>query len=112
MPKQNRLFIILTAVLVLAFMLSMLGGTASASSPNAPKPTKTSTPTSTPAGPTPTAGPTQTPGPAPTVSSTELTQGWSLISANNVTDNGATISQTGYNVSTWFPITVPSTVLA
>ncbi|HZM20752.1 MAG TPA: hypothetical protein VFC02_03350, partial [Anaerolineales bacterium] len=109
MQKQNRLFLILTAVLVLAFMLSMMGGSVSASSPNAPK---TKTPTPTPIGPTPTAGPTQTPGPAPTVSSTELTQGWSLISANNVTDSGATISQTGYSVSSWYPITAPSTVMA
>jgi exo-1,4-beta-D-glucosaminidase len=109
MQKQNRLFIILTAVLILIFMLSVMGGTASAS-PNAPKPTKTLTPT--PMGPTPTPGSTQTPGPVPTVSSTELTGGWSLISANNVTDNGATISQTNYNVSAWYPITVPATVLA
>jgi exo-1,4-beta-D-glucosaminidase len=109
MQKQNRLFIILTAMLVLAFLLSTLGGTASASAPNAPK---TKTPTPTPIGPTPTPGPTQTPGPVPTVSSTELTQGWSLISANNVTDAGSTISQPGYNVSSWYPITVPSTVLA
>jgi exo-1,4-beta-D-glucosaminidase len=41
-----------------------------------------------------------------------LTQGWSLISANNVTDSGVTISQPGYAVSSWYPITVPSTVLA
>jgi exo-1,4-beta-D-glucosaminidase len=104
MKKQKRLFIILTAVLVLAFILSIMGGSASASSPNAPK-TKTPTP-----GPTQTPSPTQTPGPA--VSSTELTQGWSLISANSVADPGSTISQPGYNVSSWSPITVPSTVLA
>ncbi len=104
MQKQNRLFIMLTAALVLVFMLSIMGGSASASSPNAPKPSKTPTLTPTSTGPTPT--------PAPTVSSTELTQGWSLISANNVADSGSTISQTGYNVSTWYPITVPSTVLA
>jgi exo-1,4-beta-D-glucosaminidase len=61
---------------------------------------------------TTTPGLTQNHEPAPTVSSTELAQGWSLISANNVTDKGATISQTDYNVSTWYPITVPSTVLA
>src|SRR5512133_2770464 len=109
MQKQNRLFIILTAALVLVLISSIMGGTASASSPNAPKP---KTPTPTPVGPTPTPGPTQTPGPAPTASSTELTQGWSLISANNVTDTGPTISQPGYNVATWYPITVPSTVLA
>src|SRR6185436_14675556 len=109
MKKQKRLFVILTVVLVLVFMASIVGNSVSASSPNAPK---TKTPTPTMPGPTPTAGPTQTPGPAPTVSSTELTQGWSLISANNTSDTGATISQTGYNVSTWYPITVPSTVMA
>jgi exo-1,4-beta-D-glucosaminidase len=112
MQKQNRLFIFLTAVMVLAFMLSMMGGSASASSPSAPK-TKTPTPGPTnTAGPTPTAGPTQTPGPAPTVSSNELTQGWSLISSNNVSDPGTTIATVGYNVSSWYPITVPSTVMA
>jgi exo-1,4-beta-D-glucosaminidase len=109
MRKQKGLFMILTAVLVLAFMMSILGGSASASSPMAPR-TKTPTPTNTPSGPTLTPSPTSTA--APTVSSTELTQGWSLISANNVSDNGATISQPGYNVSSWYPITVPSTVLA
>jgi len=111
MQKQNRLFITMTAALVLVFILSIMGGNVSASSPNAPKP-KTPTPTPTSNGPTPTPGPTQTPGPAPTVSSMELTQGWSLISANNVTDAGHAISQPGYNVSSWYPITVPSTVLA
>src|SRR6266498_2905881 len=109
MQKQNRLFITLTAALILVFMLSIVGGSANASPLNAPK---TKTPTPTPVGPSPTPGPTQTPGPTPTVSSTELNQGWSLISANNVTDNGATISQTSYNVSAWYPITIPSTVLA
>src|ERR671929_494850 len=49
---------------------------------------------------------------AATVSSTELTSGWSLRSANNVTDTGATISQPGYATTGWYPITVPSTVLA
>src|SRR5689334_15224541 len=110
MGKPNRLFIILTAALVLIFALSIVGGSAQASPLNAPR-TKTPTPgiaTSTPMI-TPTA--TQASG-APIVSSTELTQGWSLISANNVSDSGAAISQTGYNVSTWYPITVPSTVLA
>src|ERR1044071_7048078 len=105
MRKQKGLFMILTAVLVLAFMLSIMGGSASASSPNAPKP---KTPTPTVAGPTPTAGPTQTPGPVPTVSATELTQGWSLISANNVTDTGAndltTSLQRFYLVSNHCPV--------
>ena len=49
---------------------------------------------------------------AATVSSTELTSGWSLRSANNVTDTGATISQPGYSTTGWYPITAPSTVLA
>jgi exo-1,4-beta-D-glucosaminidase len=114
MQKQNRLFISMTAMLVLIFLLDTMGGTVSASNPNAPK-TRTPTPTvatSTPIGPSPTPGPTQTPGPAPTVSSIELTSGWSLKSANNVTDPGTTISTVSYNVSSWYPITVPSTVMA
>src|SRR5437588_2039776 len=49
---------------------------------------------------------------AATVSSTELTSGWSLRTATNVTDTGATISQPGYSTTGWYPITVPSTVLA
>src|SRR5947209_7313307 len=49
---------------------------------------------------------------AATVSSTELTSGWALRSATNVTDTGATISQPGYSTTGWDPITVPSTVLA
>src|SRR5919206_462819 len=49
---------------------------------------------------------------AATVSSTELTTGWSLRSATNVTDTGATISQPGYSTTGWYPITAPSTVLA
>src|ERR671931_102985 len=49
---------------------------------------------------------------AATVSSTELTGGWSLRSANNVTDTGATISQPGYSTTGWYSITAPTTVLA
>src|ERR671929_81098 len=49
---------------------------------------------------------------AATVSSTELTSGWALRSATNVTDTGATISQPGYSTTGWYPITAPSTVLA
>src|SRR5919201_1587432 len=49
---------------------------------------------------------------AATVSSTELTSGWALRSATNVTDTGATISQPGYSTSGWYPISIPSTVLA
>src|SRR5213596_460807 len=49
---------------------------------------------------------------AATVSSTELTGGWSLRSATNVTDTGATISQPGYATTGWYPISLPTTVLA
>jgi exo-1,4-beta-D-glucosaminidase len=52
------------------------------------------------------------PPPSPTVSSTELSQGWALRSANVVTDTGGTISQVGYGTSGWYPIVLPSTVLA
>jgi len=51
------------------------------------------------------------PPPSP-VSSAELSQGWALRSANDVTDGGATISQVGYGTSGWYPIALPSTVLA
>ena len=50
--------------------------------------------------------------PPPIYSSAELTQGWALRSASNVTDTGAAISQPGYDTSGWYPITLPSTVLA
>jgi exo-1,4-beta-D-glucosaminidase len=56
--------------------------------------------------------PAGTPGLAPRLTSTELTSGWALISAKNVTDLGTAISQSDYNVSSWYPITVPSTVMA
>lgn len=49
---------------------------------------------------------------AATISSTELSSGWAVTSANNVADSGATISQVGYNTTAWKPITLPSTVLA
>src|SRR5438105_97947 len=49
---------------------------------------------------------------AATVSSSELNAGWALRSATNVTDTGATISQVGYGTAGWYPISVPSTVLA
>src|SRR5690348_13131946 len=49
---------------------------------------------------------------AATASSTELTSGWSLRSANNVIDTGATISQPGYATTGWYPISLPTTVLA
>ena len=46
------------------------------------------------------------------VGSTELSTGWALRSANEVTDTGATISQVGYGTAGWHPISLPSTVLA
>jgi len=49
---------------------------------------------------------------APTVSSTELSTGWALRSASNVTDPAATVSQVGYSTAGWYPISLPSTVLA
>jgi len=110
MSKQPLLRIMIAIVAIV--MILTLSVTQTNISYAAPKPTKTSTPTVTPSGPTPTPGPPQTAGPAPTVSSTELTTGFSLISANNVTDPGTTISTVGYNVTSWYPITVPSTVMA
>lgn len=58
-------------------------------------------------------------GPAPATvvepqiaTSTELTAGWALRSANGLADTGAAISQPGYSTAGWSPITLPSTVLA
>ena len=48
---------------------------------------------------------------AATVGSTELTNA-QLRSAANVADGGAAISQPGYGAAGWYPITLPSTVLA
>jgi len=113
MKKQNTLRMLVVCTLVLVVLVAS-ANQASASVNFAPK-TKTPTPsiaTSTPISPTPTPAPTQTPTSAPTVSSTELTTGFSLKSANNVTDPGTTISTVGYNVASWYPITVPSTVMA
>ncbi|MEU8264356.1 hypothetical protein AB0C02_27510 [Micromonospora sp. NPDC048999] len=49
---------------------------------------------------------------AASVGSTELSSGWALRSANNVTDAGSTISQVGYSTTGWNPVSLPSTVLA
>src|SRR5947207_3448315 len=49
---------------------------------------------------------------AATVGSTELTGGWALRSATSVADGGAAISQPGYSQAGWYPVTLPSTVLA
>ena len=45
-------------------------------------------------------------------STTGLSQGWALRSATGLTDSGATISRVGYATSGWYPVTLPSTVLA
>jgi len=45
-------------------------------------------------------------------STTVLSQGWALRSATGLTDSGATISRVGYATSGWYPVTLPSTVLA
>jgi exo-1,4-beta-D-glucosaminidase len=42
---------------------------------------------------------------AATVSSTKLTSGWALRSANGLTDTGAAISQVGYATPGWNPVT-------
>ncbi len=87
--------------------------TVTATSTTGPSLTPTVTRTAT-ATATKTATPTITPtaGAGPLVSSTELTSGWALVSANNVSDAGTTISQPGYGVSSWYPVTIPSTVMA
>jgi exo-1,4-beta-D-glucosaminidase len=46
------------------------------------------------------------------VGSTELKTGWSLRSADAVTDPGSVVSQVGYGTAGWYPVTLPSTVLA
>src|SRR4051812_6532058 len=46
------------------------------------------------------------------VGSTELTGGWSLHSATGVSATGATLSQVGFSTSRWYPIALPSTLLA
>ncbi len=110
---KNRWYVVFSAVLVFVLVISAGSwGNVSAAARRTATPTRTRTPTNTPTGPTPTFTKTSTPGAPPTVSSAELTQGWTLVSANNVADGGATISQLGYNVSSWYPVTLPSTVLA
>jgi exo-1,4-beta-D-glucosaminidase len=42
----------------------------------------------------------------------ELSQGWSLRSQTGFADGGAAISQPSYSSTGWYPITVPSTVMA
>src|SRR4029077_10425497 len=45
-------------------------------------------------------------------STTALSQGWALRSATGLADSGTTISRVGYATSGWYPVTLPSTVLA
>jgi exo-1,4-beta-D-glucosaminidase len=111
MRTQKITCSIFIIVLILGLIFSTSSwGTVSASNAAAPRTkTPTATPTFTPS-PTPT-GPTPPPV-QPNLGTMELSDGWVLISANNVSDGGATISQPGYDVSSWYPITVPSTVMA
>lgn len=44
--------------------------------------------------------------------SIELTNRWAFIAATNVSDDGEKISAPGYKAAKWYPITVPSTVMA
>ena len=44
-------------------------------------------------------------------SEVKLTGSWRMISANNVSASGETLSTVGYNASSWYATTVPSTVL-
>src|ERR1700685_3573645 len=49
---------------------------------------------------------------APAPKSIELSQGWAFVSETKVPDSGDAISETGYKASGWYPVTVPSTVMA
>jgi len=44
--------------------------------------------------------------------SVELAENWSLRTATGTTDGGVVVSRVGYSVAGWYPIRVPSTVLA
>ncbi len=48
----------------------------------------------------------------PDVQTAELSQGWACVSATSVGDGGAVVSQSGYGVAGWYPVTLPSTVMA
>jgi exo-1,4-beta-D-glucosaminidase len=115
MKKLNYLYIMFVGILILMLLLSAGSWENVSAAPKhsaTPTKTRTLTPTFTATGPTLTPTKTATPGAPPNVTSTELSQGWALISANNVTDAGTTISQPGYGAASWYPISVPSTVLA
>ena len=76
-----------------------------------PTPTPTDPPTPTPTiTPTPTVTPTgQPPGPP---NSWNLTTGWRMQSSASVTGTAAQISTVGYSASSWYPVTLPATVMA
>src|SRR5581483_8514859 len=42
----------------------------------------------------------------------ELTKNWSLISANGIADGGEKVSTAKFDSSKWYPITIPSTIMA
>src|SRR5581483_8065525 len=42
----------------------------------------------------------------------ELTKNWSLISANGIADGGEKISTAQFDSSKWYPVTIPSTIMA
>ncbi len=47
-----------------------------------------------------------------TIGTTELTDGWALRAADEVSDPGDSIATVGYPTTGWHPVTLPSTVLA
>src|SRR5262252_5492456 len=47
-----------------------------------------------------------------TIGAGQLTAGWALQSADQVTDAPASIATVGYPTTGWHPVTLPSTVLA
>src|SRR5437870_1453139 len=49
---------------------------------------------------------------APAIGTLELSHGWALRSEADVPDGGAAISRVGYATPGWYPISLPSTVLA
>ena len=58
------------------------------------------------------ARPSGAPSPRPaTIEATELTDGWALQVADEVTDPGDAIATVGYPTTGWHPVTLPTTVL-
>src|SRR4026207_1254169 len=49
--------------------------------------------------------------PGLTIGTTELTGGWALRAADEVSDPGDSIATVGYPTTGWHPVTLPSTVL-